>query len=156
RIRPCPGQFPRLEYCHHYIVVSIMGNTQALLQLGLTAYEAAAYLALLPRARMAPSELAARAKIPRQRIYDVLDSLVTKGLAVEHGSSRKVFAAVDPTVALEQLVAESAADLERRKKEMSELAGKLARELGPAFTAGRSEDDPLVYVEVLSGAGRIA
>jgi hypothetical protein len=133
-----------------------MVDAHSLTQLGLTAYEAAAYLALLPRARLAPAELAARAKIPRQRVYDVLDSLAAKGLCVETGAGRKSFAAVEPETALESLAAETAATLERQKREVADLAEKLAAQLAPAFAAGRSQDDPLAYVEVLAGTARIA
>ncbi|WP_263770442.1 TrmB family transcriptional regulator [Propionivibrio soli] len=147
-------------YSHHYYVVThkttIMIDPQTLIPLGLTAYEAGAYLSLLGRSSLTPPEVAARAKIPRQRAYDVLASLVAKGLCIEYGTNPKAFAAVDPHVALEYLASETAADLERRKQESAALATNLAVQLAPVFAQGRSHNDPLAYVEVLSGAARIA
>src|SRR5580658_5120362 len=48
-------------------------------QLGLNAYEARSYLVLVGHPRFKALELAARAHVPRQKIYEVLDSLVEKG-----------------------------------------------------------------------------
>src|SRR3984893_4627257 len=47
-------------------------------QLGLNAYEARSYLVLIGHQRFKALELAARAHVPRQKIYEVLDSLVEK------------------------------------------------------------------------------
>jgi len=133
-----------------------MIDAQALVPLGLTAYEAAAYLALLSRGSATPSEIAARARLPRQRVYDVLETLAAKGLCVAYGANPKSYSAVDPKLALELLAAENAERLERQKRESAELAGKLGIELAAAFAAGRAQNDPLAYIEVLAGAPRIA
>ena len=50
-------------------------------QLGLNAYESRSYLVLLGHHKFKALELAARAHVPRQKIYEVLDSLVEKGFA---------------------------------------------------------------------------
>lgn len=50
-------------------------------QVGLNAYEARSYLVLVGHPRFKALELAARARVPRQKIYEVLDSLVEKGFA---------------------------------------------------------------------------
>lgn len=133
-----------------------MIDAQSLIPLGLTAYEAAAYLALLSRGSQTPPEIATRAKLPRQRVYDVLDSLAAKGLCVEYGANPKCFSAVDPKVAFELLAVETAERLERQKRESADLAERLAGELAEVYTAGRSQNDPLAYIEVLAGAPRIA
>src|SRR5262249_24498449 len=57
-------------------------GSEQLTQLGLTTYEAKAYLALLRRDSFAAADAARVAGVPRQRIYDVLATLVEKGLAV--------------------------------------------------------------------------
>jgi HTH-type transcriptional regulator, sugar sensing transcriptional regulator len=133
-----------------------MIDAQSLIPLGLTAYEAAAYLALLSRSSLTPPEIAARAKLPRQRVYDVLASLAAKGLCVEYGANPKTFSAVDPKIALELLTMEATTRLERQKQESAELAGRLAGELATLFATGRAQNDPLAYVEVLAGTARIA
>ena len=50
-------------------------------ELGLTSYEAKAYVALTRRDSSTAAQTARLSNVPRQRIYDVLGSLVEKGLA---------------------------------------------------------------------------
>src|ERR687886_611629 len=69
-------------------------------QLGLTAYEARSYLVLVGHPRFKALELAARAQVPRQKIYEVLDSLVEKGFAQVVQEKTKLFSAVEPSLAI--------------------------------------------------------
>lgn len=133
-----------------------MIDPQSLAPLGLNAYEAAAYLALLGRPSLTPAEVASRAKIPRQRVYDVLLSLTTKGLCLVQNENPRSYVGIEPKTALDLLVLERESALERQRKEAKELAGRLSEELGPIFAAGHGQHDPLAYVEVLSGQSRIA
>jgi hypothetical protein len=133
-----------------------MIDLQSLSSLGLNAYESAAYIALLSRPELASAEIASRASIPRQRIYDVLASLVSKGLCISRNGNPKTYSAVDPEIALELLAQDRAAALERQREEARTLAARLAQELAPVFASGRGQNDPLAYVEVLSGSTRIA
>jgi hypothetical protein len=133
-------------------------HPQALLSLGLNAYEAATYVALLSRPQLRPPEVSRLARIPRQRVYDVLDSLVSKGLCIArdgHAAS-KSYSAIDPKIALDLLAKERAAALEIQKRETQDIAARVAAELLPLFTSGRGKTDPLAYVEVLAGPTRIA
>ena len=131
-------------------------DIQALAQLGLNAYEAAAYVALLSRPELPPADIARRASIPRQRVYDVLGSLAAKGLCIARDTTPKTYSAVDPKVALELLAEERVSSLERQRQDARGLADRLTAELAPLFASGRGQNDPLAYVEVLSGATRIA
>src|SRR5258708_27570249 len=74
---------------------------QRLQTLGLNAYEARSYLVLVGHPRFKALELAARAHVPRQKIYEVLDSLVEKGFARVIQEKTKLFSAVDPSLAIE-------------------------------------------------------
>ena len=98
---------------------------EALAELGLNGYEATVYLALLARGGLTPTELATRAKVPRQRVYDVLESLASKGLCTSRDTTPRTFSAVNPTLALEGLSQQRAAALERER----EKAARSAREL---------------------------
>ena len=114
-------------------------------QLGLSSYEAKAYVALTRRDSATASEAARLAGVPRQRIYDVLASLVEKGLAVTRPGRVIKYSATAPTIALEGLLARRRAELaafERAAKEM-------VRELKPAYDEGQTQTDPLEYIEVL-------
>src|SRR5882724_12166758 len=69
-------------------------------QMGLNAYEARSYLVLVGHPRFKALELAARAHVPRQKIYEVLDSLVEKGFARVIQDRTKLFSAIEPDQAL--------------------------------------------------------
>ena len=132
-------------------------SVESLVGLGLTRYEASVYLALLERQDFTPAQLATAAKVPRQRIYDVLASLVERGLAVERRSGKqRLFQAVDPTPGLAGLLQtkqqQYEADLERQRQKTEQMTALL----GPLYAAGHRNQDPLAYVEVLSDPARIA
>ena len=127
-----------------------------LTNLGLTRYQAAVYLALLERQDFTPSQLATRARVPRQRIYDVLASLCDRGLCIErHSGRQRLFRAVDPASALATLVQakqrQYEAELARQQQQTEEMVASLA----PLYAAGHSTQDPLAYIEVLSEPNRI-
>src|ERR1700753_3976434 len=73
---------------------------QRLQAMGLNAYEARSYLVLVGHPRFKALELAARAHVPRQKIYEVLDSLVEKGFAQVVQEKTKLFSAVPPSLAI--------------------------------------------------------
>ena len=122
-----------------------MATAAQLTRLGLTSYEAKAYLALLRRDSSTAAQAARLANVPRQRIYDVLASLADKGLASTRPGQVVKYAAIAPELALERLVADQRqqlADLERE-------TAALIEELSPAFHEGQEQDNPLEYIEVL-------
>jgi len=113
--------------------------------LGLTNYEARVYLALTRRESSTAAEAARVAGIPRQRIYDVLSSLVNRGLAATRPGQVTKYVATHPTDAVERLVSEHRQRLEQLERESRVFAEALA----PAFAAGQEHQDPLEYIEVL-------
>jgi len=124
---------------------------ERLVQLGLTSYEARAYVALVRRDSFTAAQIARTAGLPRQRIYDVLARLVEKGLASARPGSVVKYAALAPDLAVERLVA-------IRREELAALeqaAGEVIGQLGPAFEAGQAHSDPLEYIEVLRDRGAI-
>jgi sugar-specific transcriptional regulator TrmB len=124
---------------------------ERLVRLGLTTYEARAYVSLVRRDSYTAAQIARTAGLPRQRIYDVLASLVEKGLASARPGSVVKYAALAPDLAVERLVA-------LRRTEMSALerdAGDVISKLAPEFQAGQAHSDPLEYIEVLRDRGAI-
>ncbi len=121
------------------------GNAQTLVELGLTKYEANAYLALMRRDASAPADVARLAKVPRQRIYDVLATLVEKGLASRRPGPPAKYTAVAPEFAIERLLARRRDELDRLEHSSREAIEALA----PAFAEGQKERNPLDYIEVL-------
>jgi hypothetical protein len=124
-------------------------HVHGLVELGLTRYEAKAYLTLIQRESYAASELAIEAGIPRQRIYDVLNSLVSRGLARDWPGPVTRYAATDPQGAVERLVTVQRQALRGLESQSSALASQLR----DTWVVGRKETAPLDYVEVLRDPG---
>src|SRR5213080_3960055 len=104
-------------------------DTAPLVDLGLTGYEASAYVALTRRGRATGAEVARLAGLPRQRIYDVLDGLVSRGLAIVEPGRPVHYTALAPEDAVAALMAAHRASLER----MEQDAAEAVRLLTPAF-----------------------
>ena len=122
-----------------------MALEQRLGNLGLTSYEAKAYVALTRRDSATAAQVARLSGVPRQRIYDVLASLVERGLASGRPGHSVKYAATAPEIAIESLLAQRRQALATLERD----AAGLIEELMPAFRAGREHTDPLEYIEVL-------
>ncbi|HEY5520609.1 MAG TPA: helix-turn-helix domain-containing protein [Candidatus Limnocylindrales bacterium] len=116
-----------------------------LTRLGLTSYEAKAYLTLIRRDSFTAAQVARQSGLPRQRIYDVLGSLVQKGLAAARPGNVVKYAATPPELAIELLLGSHREQLAR----MEHDAQLMVTDLKPAFEAGQEHTDPLEYIEVL-------
>ena len=116
-----------------------------LTRLGLTSYEAKAYLTLIRRDSFTAAQVARQSGLPRQRIYDVLGSLVQKGLAVARPGTVVKYAATTPEVAIDLLLTSHRDELSRMERD----ARGMVKDLKPAFEAGQVHTDPLEYIEVL-------
>jgi len=116
-----------------------------LTRLGLTSYEAKAYLTLIRRDSFTAAQVARQSGLPRQRIYDVLGSLVQKGLAAARPGTVVKYAATSPDRAIELLLASHREQLSRMERD----AALMVSDLKPAFEAGQEHTDPLEYIEVL-------
>jgi sugar-specific transcriptional regulator TrmB len=121
------------------------GHVEQLTRLGMTMYEAKAYLALIRRGSSTAAEVARIAGVPRQRIYDVLASLVERGLASTRPGRVVKYVASPPDSAIERLVS----DHKRALDELERGANQMITQLAPAFKEGQGVTDPLDYIEVL-------
>ena len=121
----------------------------ALVALGLTQYEARCYLGLIGREQATPGELSRLTGVPRQRVYDVLGSLVERGLVRQTPAG---YRAQPPDSVVQRLL-----DVRTRELEQSAREGaRLAELLMPRFQQGQSENAPLDYIEVLRDGRRAA
>lgn len=98
-------------------------------QLGLNAYESRSYLVLLGHPRFKALELAARANVPRQKIYEVLDALVEKGFAQVVQERTKLFSAVEPDLAIPSYLTRRRQVLEQELTDQSRLAANIVEDL---------------------------
>src|SRR6478609_4672885 len=94
-------------------------------RIGLNAYEARSYLVLVGHPRFKALELAARSHVPRQKIYEVLDSLIEKGFAQVIQEKTKLFSAVEPTLAIPSYLARRSDALQQELTEQSRFADGL-------------------------------
>ncbi|HUA87208.1 MAG TPA: helix-turn-helix domain-containing protein [Bryobacteraceae bacterium] len=129
---------------------------QSLQAMGLNAYEARSYLVLVGHARFKALELAARAHVPRQKIYEVLDSLVEKGFAQMIQEKTKLFSAVPPDQAIPSYLARRAQTLQQELADQSRAAGGLVDDLMAAYAEGQGGRGTLDYLRIVNDPGQVA
>src|SRR6201996_7030898 len=118
---------------------------QRLQSMGLNAYEARSYLVLVGHPRFKALELAARAHVPRQKIYEVLDSLVEKGFAQVIQEKTKMFSAVPPNQAIPSYLGRRQQVLEQQLADQSQAARGMVDELMTAYAEGQGGRSTLDY-----------
>src|SRR5438552_9236981 len=115
-------------------------------QLGLNAYESRSYLVLLGHPKFKALELAARAHVPRQKIYEVLDSLAEKGFAQVVQERTKLFSAIPPDQAIPSYLSRRARKLELELAEQGAAADGIIGELMSAYTSGQAGRSTLDFL----------
>ena len=142
-----PRDLPEMEFQRFW---------RKLQSMGLNAYEARSYLVLIGHARFKALELAARAHVPRQKIYEVLDSLVEKGFAQVVQEKTKLFSAVQPALALPAYLARRSQELHQALTEQSRLAAGLVDDLNLAYSEGQEGRGTLDFLQIVGDPTQIA
>ncbi|MGH9583177.1 MAG: TrmB family transcriptional regulator [Bryobacteraceae bacterium] len=119
-------------------------------QAGLNAYEARSYVVLVGHPRFKALELAARAHVPRQKVYEVLDSLVEKGFAQVVQQKTKLFSAIDPNLAIPAFFARRTRALESELGEQERLAMHLVPELRASYEQGQDGRGALDFLSLVN------
>jgi sugar-specific transcriptional regulator TrmB len=132
------------------------GFWRRLQQIGLNAYEARSYTVLLGHPRFKALELAARAHVPRQKIYEVLDSLLEKGFALVVQDKTKLFSAVEPALAIPGYLERERAAAESELAEQARSATALIEDLNAAYSEGRGERGTLDYLRIVGEPSQTA
>ena len=132
---------PEVEYLRHW---------RNLQQLGLNAYEARAWLVLLGHGQFKALEIAPRAHVPRQKIYEVLDSLVEKGFAQVVQGRTKLFSAVEPKLALPSWLDRKRQQTENELEIQQRSAAVLATDLASLYTEGKGGRGTLDFLRIVS------
>jgi HTH-type transcriptional regulator, sugar sensing transcriptional regulator len=125
-------------------------NWKKLQQVGLNAYEARSYLVLIGHPRFKALELAARSHVPRQKIYEVLDSLVEKGFARVIQEKTKLFSAVDPNLAISGYLARRNRSLQNEMTEQARIANGLLEDLQQAYDEGQGGKGTLDFLNLVN------
>lgn len=117
---------------------SLARLAEKLRSLNLSGYESRTYLAMVGMGPLKALDLAVRAGVPRQKIYEVLDSLAAKGFAELIPDRPRLFAAVEPGLAFAEYLSRCRRDNEARLAEQMRLVEELHAEL-EAAPAGVSQ-----------------
>lgn len=125
-------------------------------QLGLNAYESRSYLVLLGHPRFKALELAARAHVPRQKIYEVLDSLVEKGFAQVVQERTKLFSAVEPSLALPAYMARKRQLADQELTDHSRVSMALIDDLKSVYPEGQGGRGTLDFLRIVSDPSQTA
>lgn len=123
---------------------------RALQQLGLNAYESRSYLVLLGHSRFKALELAPRAHVPRQKIYEVLDSLVEKGFARVVQDRTKLFSAVEPNLAIPAYLARKRQLAEQELTDQARYANNLMEDLSGLYSEGKGGRGTLDFLRIVA------
>jgi hypothetical protein len=125
-------------------------------QLGLNAYESRSYLVLLGHSKFKALELAARAHVPRQKIYEVLDSLVEKGFAQVVQEKTKLFSAVEPSLAIPGYLARKRQTLEQELMDNGRAGSGLIDDLKSLYSEGQGGRGTLDFLRIVTEPAQTA
>src|SRR6266571_9205471 len=125
-------------------------------QLGLNAYESRSYLVLLGHPKFKALELAARAHVPRQKIYEVLDSLVEKGFAQVVQEKTKLFSAVEPSLAIPGYLSRKRQVLEQELTDNGRAGGALIDDLKSLYSEGQGGRGTLDFLRIVTEPAQTA
>ncbi len=136
-------------------------------QIGLTKREAEVYLALLKRKEYTAPELTKITTITRTKIYEILQSLVHKGIVTESSrDGNKMYRSLDPHLALENIITNYEQTVEQKKIEFEQkqkfdiemkrkAAGLLEKELVSLHEDSADSLEPFDYIEMLTDIRQI-
>ncbi len=108
---------------------------QELVSLGLSKYQARAYLALLGHEESTAVEVAERSGVPRQRVYDVLASLKERALVATKNGRPMRYTAQAPVSALAGLLQERRRKQRAENERLTLLVEKVVADLQPDGSA---------------------
>jgi sugar-specific transcriptional regulator TrmB len=125
---------------------------RSFIEIGLTEREAKVYMTLLSGKMFTVLELQEAVNIPRTKIYEVLNKLVSRNICIEKKLGRnKPYEAVEPKIALERVVESYKKDLERKEQ----LINQVSEVFTPIFQNSKSIVNPLEFIDVMKDKAQI-
>ncbi|MGB5286960.1 MAG: helix-turn-helix domain-containing protein [Ignavibacteriaceae bacterium] len=119
---------------------------KSFIEIGLTEREAKVYITLLSGRMFTVLELQEAVNIPRTKIYEVLNKLVSRNICIEKKLGRnKLYEAVEPKLAMERVLDSYKRDLERKE----ELIKQVSEVFTPIFQNSKSIVNPLEFIDVM-------
>ena len=125
---------------------------KSFMEIGLTEREAKVYITLLSGRMFTVMELQEAVNIPRTKIYEVLNKLVSRNICIEKKLGRnKLYEAVEPKVAMERVLDSYKKDLQRKE----ELIKQVSEVFTPIFKNSKSIVNPLEFIDVMKDKTQI-
>ncbi len=129
-------------------------------QIGLTRREAEVYIALLQKKEFTAPELAKITTITRTKVYEILQSLIRKGVGNEsYKDGQKVYRGIKPQIALMNIISRYEQEIDQKKKaeieQMKYAATLLEDELIALHENNINNIEPIDYIEMLTDVGQI-
>ncbi|HQN76275.1 MAG TPA: helix-turn-helix domain-containing protein [Methanomassiliicoccales archaeon] len=110
------------------------GITEHLMQLGLSEYEAKAYIATVVLGEGTIKEISDESKVPRSRAYDVMVRLLEKGLVELGNTNPRCYRANDPAEVFGHLIEDMEKARDEVVKALEELGSTAERRDNPIWT----------------------
>lgn len=140
------------------IVVSNNSYTliKKLLDLGLTEREAKLYLTLLEKKSFTALELQQIAKIPRTKIYEVMQKMIGRGICTQRSiGKQKIYEAIEPAIAFERIIKKSETEFFESLENKKEIIGSLVKTLIPIYDENKENINPLEFIEIFKNKDQI-
>lgn len=125
-------------------------------KIGLTESESKVYINLLRKQNFTATEISKLAGISRSKIYEILRSLIDKGLCVEILGKTKKYSPVNPEIAFENLLERYQQECYRTIEQKRILIDNIMSNLTSLYLTERNNTDPLDYIEVIHDDNRLA
>jgi hypothetical protein len=94
--------------------------------------------------------------VPRQKIYEVLDSLIDKGFADVVQERTKLFSAIEPDLASPNYIERRGLALQRELQDQGRMGHALIEDLRHAYSQGQDGRGALSLLRVVNNAGQVA
>ncbi len=94
--------------------------------------------------------------MPRQKVYEILDSLLEKGFAQVVQEKTKLFSAVGPEMAIPSYLIRRKQIMEHELAEQSQAANSLIEELNDVYTEGQVGRGTLDYLRIVTDPAQTA
>jgi sugar-specific transcriptional regulator TrmB len=119
---------------------------QEFMEVGLTEREAKIYITLLSGRMFTASDLQKAVDIPRTKIYEVLNKMVSRKICIEKKLGKhKMYEAVEPKQAMEKIYENYKNELKQKR----ELIDELSEIFTPIFETSKAIINPLDFIEVM-------
>ncbi len=116
------------------------------MEVGLTEREAKIYITLLSGRMSTASDLQKAVDIPRTKIYEVLNKMVSRNICTEKKLGKnKMYEAVEPKLAMERIYENYRNELAQKK----ETIDRLSEIFTPIFENSKAIINPLDFIEVM-------